>query len=391
MRRIYLVPVALWLCITASAQTIEDVLRDVAQNNKVLQAQVRSDEAAKLAVTAENVPDDPEVEYNSFYNRETTGQAASELIVTQGFDFPTLYGRRSREGRERKAAIDLRREALRRDLLWEAKCLCLDLIHYNKTDGLLQLRRKNADELLAVYEDRLKAGDATQIDVNKIKMERMSLQTEILQNTADHRTALQALLALNGNMPLTFEAQEYPVVVVTNDFDALRDELMAGEVELQAAEAEARAAGLAVSVNRQKWIPHLALGYHRNATAGAPTDHGLVVGASIPLYSNRKQVKMARAESVGAQLTCEDVRLKAEAELHSQFNEVQQLRRAMEVYDMTLLQETLDLLKEAVDRGEMPVETYFEEADGIYSNMQSFMELENRYQKAVAELYKNRL
>ena len=34
-------------------------------------------------------------------------------------------------------------------------------------------------------------------------MERMNVQTEVAQNSAAHRTALQSLLAMNGNMPLS--------------------------------------------------------------------------------------------------------------------------------------------------------------------------------------------
>ena len=97
-------------------------------------------------------------------------------------------------------------------MLLEAKTLCLDMIRLNRQRDLLDKRMQNADELLALYEERLRAGDATVIEVNKIKMERMSIQTEVLQNHTDHRTALQSLLALNGNMPLTFEGREYPTV-----------------------------------------------------------------------------------------------------------------------------------------------------------------------------------
>ena len=32
----------------------------------------------------------------------------------------------------------------------------------------------------------------------------MNVQTEVAQNSAAHRTALQSLLAMNGNMPLEF-------------------------------------------------------------------------------------------------------------------------------------------------------------------------------------------
>ena len=89
--------------------------------------------------------------------------------------------------------MDYRAEALRRNVLLEAKTLCLDMIRLNRQRDLLNKRMQNADELLALYEERLRAGDATVIEVNKIKMERMSIQTEVLQNHTDHHTALQVV------------------------------------------------------------------------------------------------------------------------------------------------------------------------------------------------------
>lgn len=391
-KRVYVsVVLGCMCCYVAQAQSIGDILRDVERNNKELAAQRKSDEASKIDIGAENALDDPSVEYSSQYNKDVTGQATSELIVSQGFDFPTLYGARNREGRERKEAIDHRSEALRRKILLDAKNLCLDLILLNRVEDLLRTRQKNADELLKLYEERLAAGDVTLVEVNKIKMERMSVQTEVLQNNAAHRTALQSLLALNGNVPLTFDSKEYPMTVVTNDFDDLLDEIIGDEAEIHAADADLRAAEQAVSVNRQKWLPHLEVGYRRNTSVDGPKEHGFIIGGSIPLFSNHRRVKIARLQSAGARMALDDARLKVEAETHALFNEMQQLRKAMEVYDVELMNQTLALLKEGVEKGEISAVDYFVEADQIYQNLQAYMEIENNYHKTVAALCKNRL
>lgn len=391
MKRKLIIIALCTLCLPRlQAQGVDEVLQSVAQHNKALQAQRQADAAEKTGIEAENGLEDPSVEYSSFFSKGVSGQAGSELVVSQGFDFPTVYGQRSRAGRERKEAVDLRAEALRRDILLQAKNLCLELIRLNRLQDLLSRRMENADELLALFKDRLEAGDATLIDVNKIKMERMSIQTEVLQNNAAHRTALQSLLALNGNMPLTFDEREYPTVPDTRDFEALCSEALAADAALMAAEADTRAAQRTLSANRHGWLPKLEIGYRRN-TGEDSKEHGFLVGGSIPLFSNRRQVKMARAQSVAAQLTADELRLQAEAALHAGFNEMQQLRKSMEVYDKPLMLQTLELLKASVKGGEMSVTDYFVEADQIYRNLQAFMELEYQYQKSAATLYKNRL
>ncbi len=386
-----LIAAALCICGAAlHAQSIDNILTEVARNNKSLQAQQETGKAEKIGIEAENSMEDPSVEYSSFYSKGHSGQAGSELVVSQGFDFPTVYGSRKQAGQARKTAIDYRMEASRRNILLEARNLCLDLIRLNKEEDLLEKRRKNADELLALYEERLKAGDATLIEVNKIKMERMSIQTEALQNTTDHRTALQALLALNGNKPLTFEGREYPAAPDTRNFESLYDEVMAADADLKAAEADMQAAEHTLSTNRQKWLPKIEIGYRRN-TGEDSKEHGFLVGGSIPLFSNRKQVTLAEAESVGTRLAAEDLRLQTEAALHSGFNELQQLRKALSVYDLQLMLQTLDLLQESVKGGELSVIDYFTEADQIYRNLQAYLQIENRYHKVISTLYKNRL
>lgn len=372
------------------SQSIEDVLRQIERNNKELQAQTQATNAAKLEVQTQNNLEDPSVEYSPFYTRGITGMSSSELVVTQGLDFPTLYAARRQSGKWKQESLDRQQLASRREILLTAKNICLDLIMLNQQQKLLDERMRNADELLELFEKRLQEGDAGILEVNKIKMERMNVRTEAAQNNAAHRTALQQLLAMNGNMPLTFSSDTYPDVQELKDYSALYDEVMLTDAGLLAADADAQAAQEELKVNRQSWLPKIEVGYRRNTSLDEKSN-GFLIGGSLPIFSNRKKGKIARAQALSARLRLDNARLQAEAQTQSLFNEMQQLREAMKAYDVVLMHKTLRLLQDAVRAGQLSIIDFYVEADNVYKNLQAYMEVENRYQKLMAEIYKNRL
>lgn len=372
------------------AQTIEAVLRSVEQNNKELQAGQYAAEAGKMEVQTQNNLEDPSVEYSPFYADGVTGMASSELVVKQGFEFPTRYVARRSSGKLQQEVIDRQQRLLRQDVLLRAKNLCLDLIGLNQERLLLEERRKNADELLVLFEKRLSEGDASALEVNKIKMERMNVQTEAAQNAAAHRTALQQLLAMNGNQPLEFDETPYPNVPPVADYNTLYDEVIASDVALQTADAQVRAAEKEVSVNKQNWLPSIEVGYRRNTSMGEKSN-GFLIGGSLPLFSNRKKLKIARAQASSARMQLDNTRLQVEAQVQGKFNEMTQLHEAMQAYDIRLMHQTLRMLRDAVEAGQLSIIEFYVEAENVYQNLQAYNKLENQYQKLMAEIYKNRL
>lgn len=372
------------------AQAIDEVLRNIERNNKELQASAKDAEAARMEVQTQNNLEDPSVEYSPFYTKGISGMSSSELVVSQSFDFPTLYAARHSSGKLQMEVVDRQYQVERRELLLSAKNLCLDLIMLNKQQAMLSLRKKNAGDLLTLFDERLKQGDAGVLDINKIKMELMNVQTEVAQNNAAHRTALQKLLAMNGNLPIEFSASEYPQAKAPADYNELYDEVVATDATLQMADASARAAEKNVSVQRQNWLPKLEVGYRRNTSIDEKSN-GFLIGGSLPLFSNRKKNKIARAQAVSARLRLDDVRLQTEADVQSRYNELRQLDEAMRAYDVTLMTNTLSLLKEAVTEGQISVIDYYTEADNVYNKLMAYYEVENRYQKLLAEIYKNSL
>ena len=376
----------MWL----QAQNIDHVLQSIEQNNKELQSAVQLTKAQKMENRTANNLADPTVSYSSFYKNGAGVGHGTEFVASQGFDFPTQYITRNRQADLANEALSKEQLAIRRDILLKAKTLCIDLILLNQEKALMDIRKQNADELEALYTQRLEAGDANILEVNKIKMERMNVQTEVAQNHASHRNALQALLAMNGNMPLEFAETQYPEVKEILDFNTLRDEVIASDLDLQALSFATKAADKQVSVNKQDWLPKLEAGFRRN-TDTEMSMNGFVVGGSIPLFSNRKKVQIAKAQAISAQLMQEDAQLQVENNLMGLFNEMQQLKEAMNTYDVPLLHKTLDLLKQALKEGQISLIEYFVEAESVYKNLQARMQLENQYQKVMANIYKNEL
>lgn len=385
-----IITIALCLPIGMQAQNIEQVLQSIEQNNKELQSQAQLSKAQKMENRTENNLPDPTVSYSSFYKNGMGPGHGTETVVSQGFDFPTQYITRNRQATLENEAIDIQQQAVRRDILLQAKLLCLDLIQLNQEKELIQIRMKNANDLQAMYEKRLQTGDANALEVNKVKMECMNVQTEVAQNNAAHRTALQTLLAMNGNLPLEFSATVYPQVKEINDYNTLRDEVIASDLDLQAMGYVARAAEKQVSVDKQNWLPKLQAGFRRN-TDSEMSMNGFVIGGSIPLFSNRKKVQIAKAQALSAQLLKEDAQLEKENELMALYNEMKQLKQALDTYDVPLMHRSLALLKQALEEGQLSLIEYFVEAEGIYKNLQARMQLENQYQKVMANIYKNEL
>lgn len=374
----------------AQTGSIERVLKSIEQNNREIQAGEQNTRAEKLDVRNENNLEDPSVSYSRKFGEQDGVGPEMEFAVTQGIDFPTLYAQRRQYGKLQGRALDLQQAVLRRDILLRAKELCLDLIRLNQLKALYGQRLKNAEELNALFDERFEKGDVNILEVNKVKMELMNLRATVAENDAAYRTALQNLLAMNGNMPLEFDETVYPLVPELRSLEQVRDEVMGADYALKQAQAGSEAARKLVKVNRHGWLPKLEVGYGREGGSDAMLN-GFVVGVSVPIFSNRGKVKAARARQAGAELAQEQVAQQVEADIQSLFNEATRLRASMQAYDTGLMDKTLSALKQAVEAGQLSVLDYYSEAETVYASQEKLVDLENRYQKVVAQLYKNSL
>ena len=372
------------------AGDIDPVLQEIERNNLELKALRSENRASVLDMKGENSLEAPSVEYSPFFRNGVSGVASSELVVSQEFDFPTLYAARNKSVKLQQEALDYEYQAARRNVLLTAKQKCFDLVMLDHMRGVLDERMANADELLVMYEKKFAEGGATSIELNRIKMERMDLQAELLQNETLWKKTVQELSLLNGEQPLSVGSLYYPEIKAVESIEALRKEIVDNDAGVHAAEASVALSQQEIRVNKQGWIPKLSVGYRRN-TDMSEASNGFLVGASFPIFSNRNKVKASRAKHAAAQLNLDNTRLQVESEAEQQLQELQRLHKAIGIYDLDLLRQSLLLLKKAVMAGSMSLVDYYTEADRIYQKWQTYLTLENQYHNLWATLNRNSL
>lgn len=372
--------------------SIDAVLRSIEANNKELQANNQLTVSKKLEAKLDNNLPDPSVSYvHQYGNREGMG-IQGELVASQSFDFPSVYVQKNKLAKSKAASFDRQGAEFRQQILLQAKEICLDLVLLNQQRALLDQRRQNAEQLAELYAMRLETGDANILETNKIDLELLNAKTEARMNESARIAKLQELAALNGGIAIDFTDTTYMSDGDILSFEELCAEAVTSNPQLLTLKSEQVAARRQLSVNKSKSLPSFELGYRMNTATGGERFNGFLVGISIPLFSNRNNVKQAKAQALYTDLQLESTTTTVESELHQLYNQSVALKTSMDEYNTVLKsQNSLALLNKAIQTGQISMIEYFVDVTTFYQSMQNYMQLQNEYQKVMAQLYKYKL
>ena len=372
--------------------SIDAVLRSIEANNKELQANNQLTVSKKLEAKLDNNLPDPSVSYvHQYGNREGMG-IQGELVASQSFDFPSVYVQKNKLAKSKAASFDRQGAEFRQQILLQAKEICLDLVLLNQQRALLDQRRQNAEQLAELYAMRLETGDANILETNKIDLELLNAKTEARMNESARIAKLQELATLNGGIAIDFTDTTYMSDGDILSFEELCAEAVTSNPQLLTLKSEQVAARRQLSVNKSKSLPSFELGYSMNTATGGERFNGFLVGISIPLFSNRNNVKQAKAQALYTDLQLESTTTTVESELHQLYNQSVALKTSMDEYNTVLKsQNSLALLNKAIQTGQISMIEYFVDVTTFYQSMQNYMQLQNEYQKVMAQLYKYKL
>lgn len=378
---------------TGLAQTsMEEVLRSIENNNKDLQANRQLTVSKKLEAKLDNNLADPSVSYTHQYGNKEGMGVQGELVASQSFDFPSVYVQRNKLSKAMGASFERQGDEFRQQILLQAKEVCLDLVFLNQQKNLLEQRLRNAEQLASLYETRLKNGDANILETNKINLELLNTKNEARMNETARITKLQELAALNGGVAIDFTDTTYTQEAVHLSFGELKQEALPANRQLLALQSEKTAALRQLSVSKSKGLPGFELGYRLNTAPGGERFNGFLVGISIPLFSNRNNVKQAKAQTLYTDMQLESTALTVENELFRLYNQSISLQTSIEEYQKVLKnQNSIALLNKAIQAGQISMIEYFVDITTLYQSIQNYMQLQNEYQKVLARMYKFRL
>lgn len=369
------------LCQTAdNTMTVSAILNDIKQNNLQLRSMKQRQMADVEELKSEIGIGETSIEYSPFYQRGLNGMSSSELIVSQEFDFPSVYSRK-------KKSINLQQQAMEKELLveernimLEARQVCYDLLLAFAQDDMLGRRLAVADSMLAICDKRMQNGSCTVMEMNRAKIDRMNVLTEKMQNATNVKTLKLALerMGAQGDALLSVNS------LVDDENLSLPQGISADVEESKAALA---VASQNVALTRTQWFPRLNVGYRRNTAWSEPSQNGVLVGVALPIFTNTRKMKAARMYEQAAEQELQRTTTEMENRRRQLKMEASEKKLLLESYDQTLMQQTLDTLLRAVNAGELPILEYYTEADRVYSLMQQRLEVENAYRKLMAEIW----
>lgn len=372
--------------------SVDRVLQSIEANNKDLQANVQLTTARKLEAKLDNNLLDPSVSYTHQYGNKEGMGIQGELVASQSFDFPSVYVQKNKLTKAKAAGLDRQHAELRQQILLQAKGICLDLVLLNQQKSLLDVRRQNAEQLSALYATRLQTGDANILETNKINLELLNAKNEARMNDAARIAKLQELTTLNGGVALNFTDTVYVPLQEVFSFDELKTNALSANVQLLSLQSEKATALHQISVSKSKSLPGLELGYRLNTAIGGERFNGFLVGMSIPLFSNRNNVKQAKAQTRYTEMQLESTTTTVESELQQLYTQSLALRTSLDEYSQVLkAQNSLELLNKAIQAGQISMIEYFVDVTTYYQSMQNYLQIQNEYQKIMAQLYRYKL
>lgn len=378
---------AMAIAAPCGADEIGDILAAIAANNSAIAATSASALADSLSLRAVTRLDDPELDFEYNFG-ETTGDKWS-VGVAQSFLWPSIYSARGQAVDAAAKAQRLEAQATGVDILLQAKLLCINIIGLNKLAARQREVVANLDELAQKYSLALDQGEATAIDINKIKISRAEAKRALAETDAARASAIEALAGLNGGQPIAgvdaAALASYPI----EPLEPLESYLSAAlghdptALKLDAAETakkhESAEAGMS-------WIPKISAGVKFTRELG-DNFYGVTAGATLPFFSGRGKKAQAKARLLAAQSEKDCYQAAAEAQIKALYSRAESLRALLDeyAYDGT---DSMALLRMALDGGQITLLSYLTETNYILEACCSRIKVERDYFAALAELNK---
>jgi outer membrane protein TolC len=361
------------------------VLEQIERNNTLLSALRKQAEAEKTGNKTGIYPENPEVEFHYLWgNRPETGDRI-DFSATQRFDFPTTYYYKKKVSDAQNQQVDLRYRIERKSILLEAQQIYSRWIYQNVLFREWEERLNHADRIAGAYQTRFDTGDASALDLNKVKLNFLNAQKEYDAVLMEREYLLSELVRMNGGNPLDEPPTEFPQVLLPGDFEQWYRAQEEKNFLLQYLEREAGISRMEEKLQRSLNLPKLSAGYMSEKVL-TEQFQGIVIGVSIPLWENKNTVKRIKARTQAKRETEMDAKMRYRNESEALYRKAVHLQKMANDYRQNKQTDMAALLQKALDAGEISLIDYLLELGVYYEWTNNRLETERELQLTFVEL-----
>lgn len=351
-----------------------EILKEIEENNTLLRALRCENDALKLQNLTGLTLADPEVEFTYMWGQPSDVPNKINVGVSQSFDFATLSGAKKRVANRQNDLVELEYKQKCLAVLLEAEQTLVNLTYYNAIVEVNEQRFIKLKSQSEAYHSALSEGNSTIIDVNIIDLELKSVEADLRMSQIERDALLLKLNRLNGGKELRFVGTEFATVTMNETFEEWYSQAEQKNPMLQYLRSNIELGRETVSLSKSEGLPSFSVGYVNELIAG-DNHHGVSIGLSVPLWSNRGKVKAAKASLVASQLRLEDAQLQFYTDLQLQYARVVAMSELANEYQVALNElNNKDVLEKALDAGEISIIEYVEGLQAYYDILEKTFE-----------------
>lgn len=375
----------------AQDSNTNDVLKEISQNNRQLQAYRSFIRSQDLGNKAENNLPDPQASayYLPFGEHETDDYY--EYQISQRFEFPTVYAARSKQIDKQQELLELEYEVMRQEVLLEAEKQILKLQNLQQRKELEQKRLEQAQQVYKQIQRLFDAGQIGILELNKAKVAWLQQQFELDQIEITVKSTLMELEKLNGGNAVKADEILFFEDAEIAGMEALWEDKLFTDAQIQLLYAQKAVAGQQVKLEKNKALPDLTVGYNYQGV-NSSNYSGFLGGISIPLWNSRNKVKAAEANLEYAQAKTGAETAELYTRLQENYSQYQLLKSKYEEYRETFKDlNSEELLFKAYDLGEFSFLEYYREVEFYRQAHNKMLEMQKELFQLKAELLKHQL
>lgn len=384
MKRILSMLAAVIACTAAGAQTIDDILGQIGENNLTLKALQQQLDAGADANLAEARLEGPEVEFGYLFGED--GRRRHDFGVSQSFDFGALTGARKRLALGQNELLALEYRASRRDILTQARKLVYRIVNCNALIAEYTRRADNARAVEQAYRSGYEKGEFSVIDYRKAAVGLAEAEGTLRLCEVERDGLLAELKNLNGGEEIEITACEQETVLLPGSFGQWLEQASGKSSALEYVRTSTSNSEKQLKLSRSEAFPSLSVGYKSEVVPGEGF-RGISVGVSIPLWSAGKKISSAKKQLEAARLAEQDALVQFRTNAENLYEKAASLAESAAGYALlTDSDEGLRDLQKALDSGQMSLLDYMNEISYFYSSRELALQTQLEYLLAVADL-----
>jgi len=370
-----------------NSQNIENIVSQIQANNLTLKALRQQKTADSTGNRTDIFLQNPDVGINYLFGNPSSIGNRTDFSVIQNFEFPTVYVYRNQISTLKNVQAEFQYEQELKNVIYETKLICNDLIYYNAMINEYSKRLTAAEKIANSYKLKFEIGEANILEYNKAELNKLNVNKRLEELKIEKTALTNQLISLNGNISITFNDTAFSEILLPTDFEQWYAEVEQRNPTLNWLESEIELSEKQQQLYSAMSLPHFSAGYMSELTDGQDYQ-GITLGFSIPLWENKNKIKYSKLNTEAAINFQEASKQQHYNNLKILYQKAQSLQKNVLLYKQNLQTfNNSELLYKALETGEIDLINYITELTFYYESVTNLLEMERELNKVICELF----